>query len=106
MELNYEKLTPREAKTTIFSARPNNLKNEWCTPTFLEYVKALVAHPGCLVLDVPEKSFIGGTVTADNVAARPAVVPPVRQTELTYRTVLARRHPVVWNPQRCLNQIH
>jgi len=70
--------------------------------TFLEYVKALVAHPGCLVLDVPEEGFVGGAVAADDVAARPAVVPSVRQAELSHGAVLARRHSVIRNPQRRL----
>jgi hypothetical protein len=68
----------------------------------LEYVKALVAHPGCLVLDVPEEGFVGGAVAADDVAARATVVPSMRQAELADGAILARRHSVVRNPQRRL----
>lgn len=75
------------------------------TRTFLEYVIALVAHPGRLVLDVPEKGLVGGAITADDVAARSTVVPPMRQAELPHCAVLARRHPVIRNPQRGLQKI-
>ena len=67
--------------------------------TFLEAIKAGVTDPTRLELSVLERSLVGAAGSTDHLAAGPAVVSPVDQTELR-AAGLTHGHPGVGGPHR------